>query len=117
MQELAVFDFNIEYRESKKNPVDKLSCYPNYQDSSEAAAARKALLASFLNKFVNGKAAKESNRAVKTIRVLYTSFQKQLYILQKEKRVKLASELIRRLSFAKAVRLVQVIGYSSLIAS
>ena len=74
MQKLAIFDFNIEYKESKKNPADKLSCYPNYQDSSKAVAARKALLASFLNRFVNRKAAKESNKVVKTVKVLYISF-------------------------------------------
>ena len=74
MQKLAIFDFNIEYKESKKNPTDKLSRYLNYQNSSEAAAARRALLASFLNKFVNRKAAEKSNRVVKTIKVLYISF-------------------------------------------
>ena len=117
MQKLAIFDFNIEYKESKKNPTDRLFRRPNYQDSSEAATARRALLASFLDRFVNRKAVKESNRAVKTVKVLYISFQKQLYILQKEKKTRLAGKLIHRLSFAKAVKLIQVIGYSSLVAS
>ena len=73
MQELAIFDFNIEYREGKKNLTDELSCRPDHWDSSEAAAARRALLASFLDRFVNRRAAEESDRAVEAIRVLYIS--------------------------------------------
>ena len=48
-----MFDFKIEYRESKKNPVDRLSCRPDLRVSGEALEARKALLVSFLGRFTS----------------------------------------------------------------
>ena len=53
MEELAVFDFQIEYREGKKNPADGLSRRPDHRDSNEAAEAMRAPLASFLDRFVS----------------------------------------------------------------
>jgi hypothetical protein len=46
-----VFDFKIDYREGKKNPVDRLSCRLDLQDSSEVIEARNAPLTSFLRRF------------------------------------------------------------------
>jgi hypothetical protein len=48
-----VFDFKIEYREGKKNPIDRLSYRPDLQDSSEVIEARNAPLMSFLRRFNN----------------------------------------------------------------
>jgi hypothetical protein len=51
IEELSVFDFKIDYREGKKNPVDRLSYRLDLQDSSKVIEARNALLTSFLRRF------------------------------------------------------------------
>ena len=53
MEELAVFDFVIEYREGKKNPADGLSRRPDLRDSSEVEEARRVPLTGFLERFMH----------------------------------------------------------------
>ena len=55
MQELAIFNFYIKYYKGKKNSIDGLSYRLDYWDSSKTAEAKRALLASFLNKFISKK--------------------------------------------------------------
>ena len=64
MQELLVFDFKIKYCKGKKNPANGLSCKLDYLDSNKVAAALKALLASFLNRFSTASSFKVSVKAV-----------------------------------------------------
>ena len=64
MQELLVFDFKIKYYKGKKNLANRLSCRLDYLDSNKVAAALKALLASFLNRFSTASSLKVSVKAV-----------------------------------------------------
>ena len=116
MQELAIFDFHIEYREGKKNPADGLSRRPDHWDSSEAAEAKRAPLASFLDKFVSEKSGQGSVRAVETTRVLHVSFQQQFPALLKERKAVSAGELIRCLRLAEVVGLARAIVQNSSVA-
>ena len=119
MQELAVFDFNIEYREGKKNPADGLSRRPDHWDSSEAVAAKKAPLASFIERFVIDPGCGESARVagVRCTQAASSPLQSDLLALRRGRKVGSVGELIRRLNLADAVGLARVIGYGSSVAS
>ena len=119
MQELAVFDFYIEYREGKKNPADGLSRRPDHWSSSEAAEAKRAPLASFLDKFVSKRPSDQAAGATRTTRVLRVSSQRHSCFSAppREGRVGSAGELIRRLNLAGVVGLARAIAHNSSVAS
>ena len=93
-----------------------MSRRPDYWDSSKAAEAKRALLASFLDKFISEKSGQGSVRAVETTRVLYVSFQQQFPVLLKERKAVSAGKLIYCLRLAKVVGLVWAIIQNSSVA-
>ena len=52
LQELASYDFKIEYRPGTRNPADGLSRRPDLKDDISVEEARQALLPDFLSRFL-----------------------------------------------------------------
>ena len=115
MEELAVFDFVIEYREGKKNPADGLSRRPDLRDSGEVEEARRAPLASFLERFERRDLQGVDNEAHGVSGQRGDVAGRSAVAPWREPSVAIVRTLFRNLRLAETVSLAQVSG--DLVAS
>jgi hypothetical protein len=54
MEELIIFDFKIEYREGKKNPINGLSRRPDLWDRGKLDTAKRTPFRTILKRFPKG---------------------------------------------------------------
>jgi hypothetical protein len=109
MEELAIFDFTIEYREGKKNPADGLSRRPDHRDGGEAAEAMRAPLANFLDRFVSEKGHRATGDIVGTSKspLIRRGPKGPSIVPQRKGMAQPAGKLVRSLNLAEAVRFGQ----------